>query len=109
MIRIFPNLPPVKAERRLPESASMKLHPLPPTINLHNLTPCNFKCGFCYAGFASAGRTRIPQTELHEILRQIAEAPLSGGLLRRKVTFAGGEPLLSPTVVEDISHARSLS
>ena len=86
----------------------MKLHPLPPTINLHNLIPCNFKCGFCYAGFASAGRTRIPQTELHEILRQISAAPLPGGLLRRKVTFAGGEPLLSPTVVEDITHARSL-
>lgn len=84
----------------------MKTPHLPPTVNLHNLIPCNYRCGFCYAGFASAKRAHIPQAELHEIIRQIAAASLPSGTARRKVTFAGGEPLLSPTFEEDIAHAR---
>lgn len=85
----------------------MKAKAIPPTINLHSLVPCNYKCGFCYAGFASAKRSRIPQAELHEIIHQIAAAPRTDGLGSRKVTFAGGEPLLSPTALEDIAFARS--
>ena len=80
---------------------------LPPTINLHSLVRCNYKCGFCYAGFASAKRPRIPQRELHEIIRQIALAARNPESGSRKVTFVGGEPLLSPTVLEDIAFARS--
>lgn len=79
---------------------------IPPTVNLHSLIPCNYRCEFCYAGFASAGRSQIPQDELHEILRQIAAAPPMASATRRKVTFAGGEPLLSPTLAEDLRHAR---
>jgi radical S-adenosyl methionine domain-containing protein 2 len=86
----------------------MKTSSLPSTVNLHNLVPCNYRCGFCYAGFASAKRTHIPQAELHEILRQIASVPVHGYGSQRKVTFAGGEPLLSPTVLADIGRARSL-
>lgn len=86
----------------------MKTTILPPTVNLHNLVPCNYRCGFCYAGFASAKRAKIPQAELHEIIRQIAASPLPVGTPARKVTFAGGEPLLSPTVLDDISYARSV-
>lgn len=86
----------------------MKTKIVPPTINLHSLIPCNYQCGFCYAGFASAKRLHIPQTELHEIIRQISTASSPPEAPPRKVTFAGGEPLLSRTVIEDIAHARSL-
>ena len=84
----------------------MKINSVPPTVNLHSLIPCNYKCGFCYAGFASAKRSHIPQAELHEIIRQIGIAPGPNGAGRRKVTFAGGEPLLSRTVIEDIAFAK---
>lgn len=79
---------------------------IPNTVNLHTLIPCNYSCGFCYAGFSASERGRIPQAELHEIIRQIASAPLPQGLSRRKVTFAGGEPLLCPTAIEDIAFAK---
>ena len=85
----------------------MKTTTLPPTINLHNLVSCNYRCGFCYAGFASAKRSRIPQSELHEIIRQIGSLSRPTGIAARKVTFAGGEPLLSPTAFEDIAFART--
>ncbi len=84
----------------------MTTNTLPPTINLHSLVPCNYQCGFCYTGFASAKRPKIPQLELHEIIRQVARAPKNFEDGSRKVTFVGGEPLLSPTVFEDIAFAR---
>ncbi len=87
--------------------AVMKTTTIPPTINLHSLIPCNYKCGFCYAGFASAKRSHIPQAELHEIIRQIRAASSPPGASPRKVTFAGGEPLLSDTAIEDIAQARN--
>lgn len=86
----------------------MNTSSLPPTINLHSLIPCNYRCGFCYAGFASAGRSQIPQVELHEILRQIATVQALPNGSKRKVTFAGGEPLLSPTLIEDLTLAKKL-
>jgi len=85
----------------------MKANILPPTVNLHSLNPCTYKCGFCYAGFASAHRSRIPQSELHEIIRQLGALPHPDEMGKRKVTFAGGEPLLSPTVIEDIAYSKS--
>lgn len=85
----------------------MKTSSLPPTVNIHSLVPCNYGCGFCYAGFASASRSRIPQIELHEILHQVGAVSRLPGRAPRKVTFAGGEPLLSPTAVEDIAFARN--
>ncbi len=87
--------------------SGMKKSILPPTINLHNLSACNYQCGFCYAAFASAARSRIPIEELREIIRQIAVARPSDLKRARKVTFAGGEPLLSPQLAENITFARS--
>lgn len=86
----------------------MKQHFLPPTVNLHTLAACNYRCGFCFAGFDNAGRARIPQPELHEILSQLASAPQAPGSGPRKATFAGGEPLLSPSATKDIQFASSL-
>ncbi|MDI1342893.1 MAG: radical SAM protein [Pseudolabrys sp.] len=45
---------------------------------------------------------------MHEIIRQIATVPAPSDLVGRKVTFVGGEPLLSPTVLEDLAYTRSL-
>ncbi len=84
---------------------AMKTNTIPPTVNLHSLIPCNFNCEFCYAGFASAKRSCIPQAEMHEIIRQIGIVFRPNGSGPRKVTFAGGEPLLSPTASEDIAFA----
>jgi radical S-adenosyl methionine domain-containing protein 2 len=81
---------------------------LPPTINLHSIKPCNFSCRYCYAGFEATKRASMPQAELHEILRQIAAVPPYSGLPARKVTFAGGEPLLSGTLSEDLGYAKRL-
>lgn len=80
---------------------------LPPTINLHMVRACNYKCGFCFAGFRDCSKGFLPQPELHEILRQIAAQPLFRGK-GRKVNFVGGEPTLSPTLVEDVCYAKSL-
>jgi len=86
--------------------ASMKTNSIPLTINLHTLTSCNYRCGFCYAGFGSSNRAQMSQSELHEIIRQIGGLPCPPGRKARKVTFAGGEPLLSSTLVADIALAR---
>jgi radical S-adenosyl methionine domain-containing protein 2 len=80
---------------------------IPPTINLHTIRACNYKCGFCFAGFQDCATGQLPQRDLHEILRQIAYLPLYKGR-PRKVNFVGGEPTLSKTVVEDIRYAKSL-
>ncbi len=85
----------------------MKTNNVPCTVNLHSVIACNYNCGFCYAGFASAQRTHIPQAELHEIIRQINSVPRPPGRGARKITFAGGEPLLSPTALDDIAFARA--
>jgi len=49
----------------------------------------------------------MPQADLHEILRQFA-ATTGMAIHPAKVNFAGGEPMLSPTFVEDICYAKSL-
>lgn len=48
----------------------------------------------------------LPQAELHEILRQFKS--VHGSNASAKVTFAGGEPTLSPTFLEDVTYAKSL-
>ncbi len=81
---------------------------IPHTVNIHSLIPCNYRCGFCYAGFPGIKQKQMPQAELHSILRVLADAPLPDRCDRRKITFAGGEPMLSKTIVEDIHYAHSL-
>lgn len=82
-------------------------HPIPPTVNLHLLKRCNYRCGFCYAGFENNNRESIPQDELRLILDQLALAPHLPPHTRRKVTFVGGEPLLYPGLLEHIAYAKS--
>lgn len=80
---------------------------IPPTINLHTIRACNYSCKYCFAGFQDRAIGLMPQAELHEILRQFA-ATTNHKQKISKVNFAGGEPLASPNVVEDIAYAKSL-
>lgn len=50
----------------------------------------------------------MPQEQLHSILKLLADAPLPEGCKQRKITFAGGEPMLSKTIIEDLQFAHSL-
>jgi radical S-adenosyl methionine domain-containing protein 2 len=81
---------------------------IPPTINLHTLRACNYTCKYCYAGFNDCGSAKLAQFQLHGILRQIADLPRLASGEARKVNFAGGEPFLSKTILEDIRYAKSL-
>ncbi len=72
----------------------MQRRGLPETINIHLTRNCNFGCRFCYAEFAECDSTRIPPDQLRSVLEAISRAgPLPAGG-KRKVNFAGGEPLL---------------
>lgn len=62
---------------------------LPPTLNMHIVGHCNFRCRYCYARFEKA-KTFLPIDDA----RRILEAMPRHGVNR--VTFAGGEPTLHP-------------
>jgi radical S-adenosyl methionine domain-containing protein 2 len=81
---------------------------LPETVNIHLTRACNFGCLFCYAEFAECGSARIPHSQLRALLEAISRAapPTTGH--RRKVIFAGGEPLLYPGLVEIIKFCKHL-
>lgn len=65
---------------------------LPPTVNLHILGHCNYRCGFCYAPF-TADRVRLPLEAAQLIIGELARRGV------QRVTFAGGEPTLHPDLV----------
>lgn len=71
---------------------------LPPTVNLHLVGHCNYRCKYCYARFERA-RTFLP----YEAGRNILEELPRYGVTR--VTFAGGEPTLHPDLPRLLRHA----
>src|SRR3954471_15802972 len=81
---------------------------LPETINIHLTRACNFACRFCYAGFAECSPGRIPPDGLRLMLEAIgrAEPPPEGR--KRKVNFAGGEPLSYPGLPEVAGFCKEL-
>ena len=81
---------------------------IPATINIHMLSRCNMKCGFCHSCFATAGRPLLPETDLLSIIHQIAALPAPVGGRRRKINFVGGEPLLYPRLEKSLSLSREL-
>lgn len=60
---------------------------LPPTVNIHIVKHCNYRCRFCFAHFREAGKSLQVETWAN-ICRQL----LASGV--RKINFAGGEPTL---------------
>lgn len=81
---------------------------LPETINIHLTRACNFGCRFCYAEFTECDTVRIPPGKLRSILEGIGRAAPPPTGHRRKVNFAGGEPLLYPGLPEIIEFCKQV-
>src|SRR5690242_13212128 len=79
------------------------------TINIHLTRACNFGCRFCYAEFAECGSTRIPPDQLRSVLQAISCAGPLPSRRKRKVNFAGGEPLLYPGLPGVIQFCKHLA
>ena len=62
---------------------------LPPTVNMHIVGHCNYRCGYCYARFEKS-KTYLPLSTARQILGDLKE---NGA---KRITFAGGEPTLHP-------------
>ncbi|HEX2313858.1 MAG TPA: viperin family antiviral radical SAM protein [Thermomonospora sp.] len=75
------------------------------TVNFHLWQPCNMSCHFCFATFRDVRRSVLPDGHLgradaERVVTRLAAAGF------RKITFAGGEPLLCPWLPElvDLAH-----
>ena len=77
----------------------------PLSVNFHLWQPCNYQCGFCFAGFEDVKKSVLPaghliQDKAEAVVRQLAEYGFD------KITFAGGEPTLCPWLGNLISLAK---
>lgn len=78
-----------------------------PSINYHLWEPCNMRCKFCFATFQDVKQTilpkgHLPENEAIEVVKKIATAGF------KKITFAGGEPLLCKWLPNLIKTAKEL-
>jgi radical S-adenosyl methionine domain-containing protein 2 len=71
---------------------------LPPTVNLHLVGHCNYRCQYCYARFEKA-KTFLPYEDGRAILEELPRHGVT------RVTFAGGEPTLHPDLPQLLRHA----
>lgn len=88
-------------------SLKTKQPQLIPSINYHLWEPCNMRCKFCFATFQDVKQTILPKGHLPEldaikIVKKIAKAGF------KKITFAGGEPLLCKWLPNLIKTAKEL-
>ena len=74
----------------------------PFVLNLHLTKACNMNCIFCFGGFKEA-KTRLSQADWERLIRKIGKE--TAHLPRRRINFAGGEPLLVPYLSELIQVA----
>jgi len=77
-----------------------------PSVNFHLWEPCNMRCKFCFATFQDVKHSILPKGHLPkeqaiEIVLQLADIGFE------KITFAGGEPTLSPWLPELIRTAKN--
>ncbi|WP_299386014.1 viperin family antiviral radical SAM protein [uncultured Lacinutrix sp.] len=78
-----------------------------PSINFHLWEPCNMRCKFCFATFQDVKQTilpkgHLPEAEALQVVGNIAAAGF------KKITFAGGEPLLCKWLPSLIKKAKQL-
>lgn len=71
------------------------------TINWHLEKDCNYKCTFCFANFANVTKNMSTE-DARVLMRMIKDAGIY------KVNFAGGEPLLHPSIGEYVRYAKEL-
>ena len=73
------------------------------TASFHIVKPCNMKCKFCYATFQDMKVLKqMKLSDAFKILDKLTNAGL------KKITFAGGEPLLYKHIYEVIKYAKSI-
>lgn len=73
------------------------------TASFHIVKPCNMRCKFCYATFDDmAINKQLPLNDAKNILLKLKEAGV------KKITFAGGEPLLYRNLLEAINYASGI-
>lgn len=73
-----------------------------PSISFHITKHCNLHCKFCYATFNDFKAPILSLREAKIIISKLKTAGL------KKITFAGGEPLLYPYIKEVIIFAKSI-
>jgi len=76
----------------------------PPSVNFHLWKPCDMRCRYCFAVFDDVlpvlPRGHLAKEDALEVTRRLARA-------FRKVSFAGGEPLLCPWFPELVQAAKA--
>ncbi len=77
------------------------------TVNFHVWQPCNMRCHFCFATFRDVRRTILPAGHLSRTDAKRVVALLAAARFV-KITFAGGEPLLCPWIVDLVTSASEL-
>jgi radical S-adenosyl methionine domain-containing protein 2 len=83
--------------------------PVPPieSVNFHFWQPCNMRCRYCFAHFRDVRADVLPEGHLtcKEAIRVVWRLAEAGF---QKITFAGGEPLLSPWCLSLVRTAKRL-
>ncbi len=78
-----------------------------PSVNFHLWEPCNMRCKFCFATFQDVKQTILPKGHLSKekainVVKKLADYGF------KKITFAGGEPMLCPWLPMLIKTAKEL-
>lgn len=73
------------------------------TASFHIVKPCNMKCKFCYATFEDMHiGNQLSKEDAFNIIYKLKQAGL------KKITFAGGEPMLYKHIKEVIVYSHSI-
>lgn len=72
------------------------------TVSFHIVKACNMKCKFCYATFDDQNPTLLSVKDATTIIWRLRDAGM------KKITFAGGEPMLYKGIEELIEFSKSL-
>jgi radical S-adenosyl methionine domain-containing protein 2 len=73
----------------------------PISVNLAVTLECNYRCRFCFGRYKTLGKT-LDDSRLLDIPKLLAEAGC------QKITFEGGEPLLSPKIFKLVDRANDV-
>jgi len=78
-----------------------------PSVNFHLWEPCNMRCKFCFATFQDVKQSILPKGHLpkKEAIEVVKKLAIYGF---KKITFAGGEPLLCPWLPDLMKTAKEL-
>lgn len=82
----------------------MTFSPPVETVDFHLWQPCNMRCRFCFGSFQDVRQNVLPagHLERRQAVRAVELLAVAGF---QKITFAGGEPLLCPWIVELVEVA----